>query len=158
MPPYQNESLHDMHALMQQLDDLNAAHALDHLGVKKNNKTEPAQQPQKPAAKPPKPAQKTAATTNRDTAQQEPDTEEPEPYKDDSVLGKFSRFTTKAKQAVVGKPLSAKDVQQSFCEIALLSGGWSEDIIHDMEKMLKNNKTTKKHCPTSKRYTIPTTK
>jgi hypothetical protein len=31
MPPYQNESLHDMHALMQQLDTLNAAHAPEHL-------------------------------------------------------------------------------------------------------------------------------
>jgi hypothetical protein len=27
MPPYQNESLHDMHALIQQLDTLNAGHA-----------------------------------------------------------------------------------------------------------------------------------
>ena len=31
MPPYQNESLHDMHALMQQLDTLNAGHAPEHL-------------------------------------------------------------------------------------------------------------------------------
>ncbi len=31
MPPYQNDSLHDMHALMQQLDTLNAAHAPEHL-------------------------------------------------------------------------------------------------------------------------------
>jgi hypothetical protein len=31
MPPYQNESLHDMHALIQQLDALNAAHAPEHL-------------------------------------------------------------------------------------------------------------------------------
>ena len=31
MPPYQNESLHDMHALIQQLDTLNSAHAPDHL-------------------------------------------------------------------------------------------------------------------------------
>ncbi len=31
MPPYQNESLHDMHALMQQLDTLNAGHAPEYL-------------------------------------------------------------------------------------------------------------------------------
>jgi hypothetical protein len=31
MPPYQNESLHDMHALMQQLDTLNAAHLPEYL-------------------------------------------------------------------------------------------------------------------------------
>jgi hypothetical protein len=31
MPPYENQSLHDMHALMQQLDTLNAAHAPEHL-------------------------------------------------------------------------------------------------------------------------------
>jgi hypothetical protein len=31
MPPYQNDSLHDMHALMQQLDTLNAAHEPEHL-------------------------------------------------------------------------------------------------------------------------------
>ena len=31
MPPYENRSLHDMHALMQQLDTLNAAHAPEHL-------------------------------------------------------------------------------------------------------------------------------
>jgi len=31
MPPYQNESLDDMHALMQQFDTLNAAHAPEHL-------------------------------------------------------------------------------------------------------------------------------
>ena len=31
MPPYQNESLHDMHALLQQLDTLNAMHSPDHL-------------------------------------------------------------------------------------------------------------------------------
>ncbi len=31
MPPYQNDSLHDMHALMQQLDTLNAGHAPEHL-------------------------------------------------------------------------------------------------------------------------------
>ena len=31
MTPYQNESLHDMHALMQQLDTLNATHAPEHL-------------------------------------------------------------------------------------------------------------------------------
>ncbi len=34
MPPYQNESLHDMHALMQQFDTLNAGHAPYHLGMK----------------------------------------------------------------------------------------------------------------------------
>jgi len=34
MPPYQNDSLHDMHALMQQLDTLNAAHAPEHQEVK----------------------------------------------------------------------------------------------------------------------------
>ena len=31
MPPYQNESLHDMHGLLQQLDTLNAGHAPEHL-------------------------------------------------------------------------------------------------------------------------------
>ena len=31
MPPYENESLHDMHALIQQLDTLNAGHARDDL-------------------------------------------------------------------------------------------------------------------------------
>ena len=31
MPPYQNKSSHDMHALMQQLHTLNAAHAPDRL-------------------------------------------------------------------------------------------------------------------------------
>jgi hypothetical protein len=35
MPPYENESLHDMHALMQQLDTLNAGNTLDHLGAPK---------------------------------------------------------------------------------------------------------------------------
>jgi hypothetical protein len=30
MPPYQNESLHDMHALMQQLDTLNVKHDTEH--------------------------------------------------------------------------------------------------------------------------------
>lgn len=53
MPPYENESLHDMHALMQQLDTLNAAHAPEHLEMfgmsKKDDKTTPA------PAKDPKP-------------------------------------------------------------------------------------------------------
>ena len=31
MPPYQNESLHDMHGLLQKLDTLNAVHAPEHL-------------------------------------------------------------------------------------------------------------------------------
>ena len=31
MPPYENQSMHDMHALMQQLDTLNAGHAPEHL-------------------------------------------------------------------------------------------------------------------------------
>ena len=31
MPPYENRNLRDMHALMQQLDTLNAAHAPEHL-------------------------------------------------------------------------------------------------------------------------------
>ena len=31
MTPYQNESLHDMHGLLQQLDTLNAGHAPEHL-------------------------------------------------------------------------------------------------------------------------------
>ena len=31
MPPYENQSLHDMHALLQQFDTLNAAHAPEHL-------------------------------------------------------------------------------------------------------------------------------
>ena len=31
MPPYRNESLHDMHGLLQQLDTLNAGHAPEHL-------------------------------------------------------------------------------------------------------------------------------
>jgi len=39
MPPYENQSLHDMHALLQQFDTLNAAHAPEHLemfeGLKK---------------------------------------------------------------------------------------------------------------------------
>jgi uncharacterized Zn finger protein (UPF0148 family) len=155
-----------MHALMQQLDDLNAAHALDHLGVRKKNETEPAQKQPKPAAKPPKAPQKTAAKTTKpaqkepdaDTAQPEPDTEEPEPYKDDSLLGKLSSFTTKAKQSVLGKPLSAQDVQQSFCEIASVCGDWPPKKIAAMQKMLQGNHYTDEHCPTSKRYTIPTRK
>ena len=155
MPPYQNESLHDMHALMQQLDDLNAAHALDHLGVKNDS--------QKPAAKPKKPPQKKAAETAKpatkepdaDTAQQEPDTEEPEPYKDDSLLGKLSSFTTKAKQSVLGKPMTGEDLQQSFCEIASLVKDWPPKKLAAMQKMLQGNHYTEEHCPTSKRYTIP---
>ncbi len=39
MPPYENQSLHDMHALLQQFDTLNAGHAPEHLemfeGLKK---------------------------------------------------------------------------------------------------------------------------
>jgi hypothetical protein len=31
MPPYENQSLYDMHALLQQFDTLNAAHAPEHL-------------------------------------------------------------------------------------------------------------------------------
>jgi hypothetical protein len=31
MPPYENQSMHDMHALIQQFDTLNAAHTPDHL-------------------------------------------------------------------------------------------------------------------------------
>ena len=31
MPPYENQSMHDMHGLMQQLDTLNSAHAPEHL-------------------------------------------------------------------------------------------------------------------------------
>ena len=31
MPPYENQSMHDMHGLLQQLDTLNAAHAPEHL-------------------------------------------------------------------------------------------------------------------------------
>ena len=49
MPPYENESLHDMHALMQQLDTLNAAHAPEHLEMfstkKKDENTTPAKDP-----------------------------------------------------------------------------------------------------------------
>ena len=49
MPPYQNDSLHDMHALMQQLDTLNAAHAPDHLEMfnpfNRGDKTAPAPAP-----------------------------------------------------------------------------------------------------------------
>jgi hypothetical protein len=39
MPPYQNQSLNEMHALLQQFDTLNAGHAPEHLemfeGLKK---------------------------------------------------------------------------------------------------------------------------
>jgi hypothetical protein len=38
MPPYENESLHDMHALMQQLDTLNAAHSPEYLAVGDDDK------------------------------------------------------------------------------------------------------------------------
>ena len=31
MPPYENQSMHDMHGLLQQLDTLNAGHAPEHL-------------------------------------------------------------------------------------------------------------------------------
>ena len=31
MPPYENQSMHDMHALLQQFETLNAAHAPEHL-------------------------------------------------------------------------------------------------------------------------------
>jgi hypothetical protein len=34
MPPYENQSLHDMHALLQQFDTLKAGHAPEHLEVK----------------------------------------------------------------------------------------------------------------------------
>jgi hypothetical protein len=47
MPPYENESLHDMHALMQQLDTLNAAHSPEHLEMFGRGKKE-----EKPAAAP----------------------------------------------------------------------------------------------------------
>jgi hypothetical protein len=51
MPPYQNDSLHDMHALMQQLDNLNVGNKPDHLEVfgklfgNSDNKPAPAPAP-----------------------------------------------------------------------------------------------------------------
>jgi hypothetical protein len=131
MPPYQNESLHDMHALMQQLDDLNAAHAVDHLGTKKKPVVLPESETQ-PAAPPPKTKQT------------------------GGIAGTFSRGAARAQEAMFGKPLSAAEIQQSFCEIAALSGNWTDDVVKDMQKMLQNNKSTKKYCPTDNRWNVPT--
>ena len=163
MPPYQNESLHDMHALMQQLDDLNAAHALDHLGARKKNETESAQKQPKPAAKPPKPPQKTVANTAKPVQKQpEPDTEDQEsglateqPKNNVGLLARAGSVTKGFSEMLHGKALTAAQIQQSFCQIAALSEHWSPDVVKDMEKMLKSNKSTKAYCPATQPYTVP---
>jgi hypothetical protein len=147
MPPYQNESLHDMHVLMQQLNDLNDEHALDHLGAGAKDANKKKKTPAKKQTKP---------ATEETEPEPEPEsvsaTEQP---KDNSVTGRMASFTTSVKEGVFGKPLSAAQIQQSFCEIASICGGWPDDVIHDMQKMLQNNKSTKKHCPTKVTYILP---
>jgi hypothetical protein len=133
MPPYQNESLHDMHALMQQLDDLNAAHALDHLGAPKKKQKEPATEE-------PEPAQNTPAKKQSGGG---------------GLAGIAKRGLDGAKQIMWGKPMAAAELQQSFCEIAALVKDWPRPQRESMQKMLQSNDYAKGYCPTDNRYTVP---
>ncbi len=137
MPPYQNDSLHDMHALMQQLDTLNAAHAPDHLEMynpfKGSDKTTPAPAPT------PDDQKDSKSMLSRMTG---------------GLLG-GKKTTAPASAPVAETPVDPEALQQSLCEIAAKVKDWHTSTIQSIDKMIRDNPQANEHYPAKQHWTVP---